>query len=276
MSAHIYSHISHPLQVHGLASTTTAKRLVVFLHGWWGDIIKSWGDFAVSPDYDQWWQEADLLFIGYDSTREDITAMAARLGRYIRDFYPTPAVNFTAARFSDPANSNVEYDELVLVGHSLGGLIIRRAVIDAADEWVNSTNCTGAPPVLLEAQLRLFSPASAGFRPAGRLALAYGPGIGPFVAMLLRTATAYSDLQPGSQVIANTRQRTERAVTEWHFESLRADLLWANPDRVVITERYDTDRHSHAADGKSHRSVCKPTLKYDLPYVFVEGGRAWS
>jgi pimeloyl-ACP methyl ester carboxylesterase len=92
----------------------------------------------------------------------------------------------------------------VLVGHSLGGVVLRRALCDAADEWLEriSEDPSTPKPCLLEANMRLFSPASAGFRPAGLLGfLSAGPA---WLAlnMYLRSSSAFADLQQDSAVLA--------------------------------------------------------------------------
>jgi hypothetical protein len=71
-----------------------------------------------------------------------------------------------------------------------------------------------------------------------------------------------------------TRARTESLVhiEGQHVEALRARVVWANPDNVVNTERYDTDHVDDAVDGRSHANVCKPDLRYAVPRTFVQRG----
>jgi hypothetical protein len=129
-------------------------------------------------------------------------------------------------------------------------------------------------PDLLRAQTRLFSPASAGFRAAGALGvLQASPGwFG--LNMLLRRSSAFIDLQPGSETLVATRTRTESLVRARgsHVDALRARIVWANPDNVVTTERYDTDHVDDSIVGKSHSKVCKPDAEYPAPRTFVQGG----
>ena len=124
------------------------KRLVVFVHGFRGESVGTWMDFPfpVGETAYAWWNEADLLFVGYNSMKETITGVANRLRLRIADFYPQPcpkAMEIGGVKARQLATSL--YDELVLVGHSLGGVILRRALCDAAQEW---------NPTLIETQLR--------------------------------------------------------------------------------------------------------------------------
>jgi pimeloyl-ACP methyl ester carboxylesterase len=172
--------------------------------------------------------------------------------------------------------STEPYDELLLVGHSLGGLVLRRALSDLAQNWIEGQDSDreARRPALLDAKLRLFSPASAGFRSAGWLGLLQASAFWPALNMYLRRSSAYTDLQPKSEVLTNTRQRTERLVSNHRREltALQASILWANPDDVVLAERYDSDPVDDSADGASHTTVCKPSDTYETPWPFVEHG----
>lgn len=235
--------------------------------------MRTWREFG-GESRDPWWLSSDLLFVGYDSVREGITGVATRLRRELPRFFRGPVDTWLS---DTPREAAGPYEELLLVGHSLGGLVVRRALADCAQEWIERREDEpGAPPPdLLRASMRLFSPASAGFRSAGALGvLQASPGwIG--LNMLLRRSSAFVDLQPGSPVLTSTRERTEALVNADRsaMACLRARIVWANPDDVVNTERYDTDFVDDAIDGRSHNRVCKPDAEYDAPRTFVRDGR---
>jgi pimeloyl-ACP methyl ester carboxylesterase len=220
-----------------------------------------------------------LLFVGYPSQKDNITGTADRLREELTNFYPRLSDSFLSVAgvgVREPAD--LPYEELILLGHSLGGVVVRRALSDAASQWLAdmAEDPTSPRPSLLDATVRLFSPASAGFRPGGRLAALRAGPIWPIINMRLRCATAYTDLQPSSPILSETRKRTESALSSQSrrdLKALRPDLLWANPDEVVLTERYDTDRSSSSVDGTSHSSVCKPSDTYEAPWLFVETGK---
>jgi hypothetical protein len=56
------------------------------------------------------------------------------------------------------------------------------------------------------------------------------------------------------------------------FQALRARIAWANPEDVVIPERYDTDFVDETVHGTTHSSVCKPSARNEAPWRFVETG----
>ncbi len=252
------------------------KRLVAFVHGFRGDALGSWNEFPhVSPNV--WWETSDLLFVGYDSGRDTITGVAKRICRELPRFFPhlpDDLLEVNGERVRPSASE--PYDELVLAGHSLGGVVVRRVMMDVAQDWLDALTIDPATPrpPLLDARVRLFSPASAGFQPAGPLGLLRASPVWPIVNLVLRYGPAYSELQAGSETLRMTRELTETlyARRPMDLQALRASILWANPDRVVITQRYSTDLVDDAVDGTTHGSVCKPRSDFPVPWTFVEMG----
>lgn len=252
------------------------RRLVVFVHGFRGKATKTWQEFENSGVNGDWWRESDLLFVAYNSTGESIESVAIWLRERLHDFYPQPPATLIEANGERVRDNRGTYQELYLVGHSLGGVVIRRVLADAAQLWSEriSLGETGSPPPPLNAVVRLFSPASAGFQAAGRLGMLHASLGWAGVEIFLRRSSAYSDLQPESVFLTSTRHRTEEFVKqdESAFASLRAHIVWAGREDVVVSDRYETDHVPAAARGKNHRSVCKPSARYTLPWHFVENG----
>lgn len=272
MITHVESFFLHPLAKYAVVSRARPRRLIVFVHGWRGSAYDTWGAFD-EPPTDEWWAESDLLFVDYDSTGESVDATATRLRTRLEEFYPVPSRLLVC--LGDVAvreDSETPYEELVLVGHSLGGLVARRAVVDAIDEWRMDGYPSAMRPGILDARLRLFSPASAGFLPRGFLGALQVTPVWWAVEMFLNRG-AYPELKQGSITIIKTQQRTEAYGSKnGNARSLSASILWANPEKVVATERYDTDTRTRTADGKNHATVCKPSPDYGVPYEFVKTG----
>lgn len=254
----------------------------MFVHGFRGESVGTWLDFplidAGRPE-NLWWAESDLLFIGYDSIKENIAGVANRIRRNLPRFYPSLFAD--VMKICDcPARSDIStpYEELYLVGHSLGGVILRRVLSDVAQQWLDSGGSEIDKPALLDANARLFSPASAGFEPSGWLGLLRATGIWDrMIEIILRRSPAYIDLQSNSVVLREIKDRTLGLIGRHGAElsALRAHIVWANPDGVVITERYGTDYVDSSSDGKGHISICKPQNdKYELPWAFVQTGRS--
>lgn len=255
------------------------RRLVVFVHGFMGDAVRTWLDFPkIDPTRPEnvWWLESDLLFVGYRSTKDDITGVANRIRKHLPDYYPHPPASVLNAQgVAARADVTSPYEELIIVGHSLGGLILRRALSDAAQEWIDRGRASGSRSILLDAQNRMFSPASAGFRAAGFLGVVRGAPFWSAIEMFLRRASAYTDLQPDSAYLQEVKNRTIRLKPneDAALAALRAKIVWASPDEVVIADRYSTDFVESSWDGKGHIGVCKPALvDYEMPWTFVRTG----
>ena len=252
-----------------------AQRLVVFVHGFMGKSIESWRNFDTSGEISDWWRSSDMLFFGYDSLTDNILGTANRLRQLLADFYPHPPADFfTVQGTTIREYTGLPYQELVLVGHSLGGVVIRRAVLDFAHNWLVARDVLREPlPELLSARVFLFSPANGGFGPSGKLAIARELGLLRYAEVFLRAAPAYSELQLGSAILRTTREMTKVILDKFEFLNLTAlkpAVLFANPDNVVNVDRYWHDQECDSCDGTSHSSVCKPDHSYWAPWYMVE------
>lgn len=272
MFTHAYADIDHPVVTCALISRLPAKTLVVFVHGWSGSAVETWGEFIRPPSTD-WWEKADLIFIDYDSVKQQVASVANVIRRAINDIYPKPfqkMLFFENRPIRDETSKH--YDELFLVGHSMGGLVLRRALVDALDEWKNSGYAENRKSAILDGKLRLFSPASAGFFPSGPLAVMQSLPFWLYVEIFLKQGASYRDLQPDSSIIMETRRRTEMYHDDQLKKFITADILWANPENIVKIERYDTDSKNISVNSATHQTVCKPNANYSSPWEFVEHG----
>ena len=260
------------------ASRTDPVRLVVFVHGFGGKAVKTWNHFAHSGESNTWWRESDMLFVGYESMRERPGETAAWIRQRLAAFYPNLPSQFLRKRDAmvrEP--SAAPYREIFLVGHSLGGFVLRMALLEEARSWLfqsRQSNPTAPRPSLLDATLRLFSPASAGFQPAGLYAILTCLLSAGMVA--LRAAPAFTSLTRDSDLTARTREETETLVVAHaaDLKALRGHILWARPENVVERDGYRTDYVAQSlVPRRTHLEVCKPDADYEEPPRFVETGR---
>ncbi|HEY2216077.1 MAG TPA: hypothetical protein VGH21_01190, partial [Solirubrobacteraceae bacterium] len=184
-------------------------RLVIFVHGFYGAADETWNFFPDGALTRPWWRQSDLLFVNYDSTRDEIGGVAYELRDRIPDFYPEILTDHPRLGAFRPDDFG-DYEELYLVGHSLGGVIVRYALLECAIEWRNqlALNAHVPRPRLLDARTFYFSPASAGFRPGGRLALLKETRAWSLLELQLRRSTAYTDLQQGSRLLERLQDGT--------------------------------------------------------------------
>lgn len=262
------------------ASTRQPIRLVVFVHGFKGDTITSWNCFAQSGATSNWWRESDMLFVGYESLEEHPSTTANWLIEGMEKFYPRLSPEYLRngdVLVREP--SREPYRELLLVGHSLGGFVVRLALCQEASSWCDrrSIDPTAPRPPLLDATVRLFSPASAGFNPTGPLGSLEATFVWKLFHARLSAAPAYKALQQGSYLLESTRDDTERLIKGHASEvaALRAYVLWAEPEQIVERGPYYRLDYVDAnlIPRRNHSRVCKPDAGYGAPRRFVETGR---
>jgi triacylglycerol esterase/lipase EstA (alpha/beta hydrolase family) len=171
------------------------------------------------------------------------------------------------------------YKELVLVGHSTGGLIIRSAIleeIDATKERLKARHGSVLDDELkklpvLKSAVRLFAPVHLGAICSGKLAVArHLPVSERLTAVLLKSSPLFQNIQPESKLLDRIRENTETLTTKYGWmRSLRADLLFGYDDAIVTIGKYDTDPMLTKLKDHSHTSICKPNAKYTIPLEFV-------
>lgn len=267
--------LSHRLFKFAQFAVNPAKRLVIFVHGYLGSARKTWGGFAIEPPSDEWWRESDLVFAEYNWFGGSVASLADDLLRALEEHFPTVPGGWQTSKGSGPRrNPEEEYEELVLVGHSLGGLVIRYAMAIAARNATPGL-ASGLSPTshpALKATVRLFSPAISGTRVGENGERTDMPVLAELLHMALAPSVAYKDLKRSSPSIAYARDVT---VEHAHLigGSLFASILWASPDRIVFDTPYVTDVAVSYWTGRSHSTVCKPARDYPVPYQVVRWGK---
>ena len=91
-------------------------RIVIFVHGFTGDYKKTWGKFPDLIANDEQLDHFDILLWGYPSQKFGRNPKIERIGAALKteiDHLPS------------------RYREVVLVGHSMGGLVVRAYVVNA-------------------------------------------------------------------------------------------------------------------------------------------------
>ncbi len=267
-----------------LSSSPGTDTAVIFVHGFGGDPLKTWLNFPAmvdDPSTDPWWEGCDLYFFKYESVRKSTSATADRLIKEVQRVFPNPDPTwFRAARKGLPRDLEIvflpneirdirppphDYKHLVLVGHSEGGFVLRRLVL----------NALGAAPTqpLLQAKLRLFAPALFGASPSGvKGFFAEVPGLRALGQMFFGSSVAYRELRADSPILPDIRDRTVAAAgRNPDIGSLSAGVLWGEDDEILLQGEYACDQRYATQPGHDHSSICKPNAQFVVPLEFVSG-----
>ena len=250
-----------------------------FVHGFWGDAVETWQEFqrlVDEPERAQHFACADLFFYAYPSIRHTLKVATEHFEPFVSRMLNGPwevAVDpRTGASFEVDA-PNRSYDLLLMVGHSLGGVIVRNAIARAAN---------GLParpvtwPLLLGRPPQLFAPAHSGFRHDDVVSLATALSriaAITFMYWRVRHAKVYEELKSGSKPLERIESETLRARRQYEdCPALYADVLWGEDENVVVDVDYEKDRTRDSTPGKNHQTICKPTASFYDPVTMVING----
>ena len=98
------------------------KRAILFIHGFGGKAHKTWGNFPSLLAKSKALQSSDIYLLGYAS---NLTLDLA--GIWIAD----PPIDILANRLITVIQTQLkEYNEIAIIAHSMGGLIVQKALLD--------------------------------------------------------------------------------------------------------------------------------------------------
>jgi pimeloyl-ACP methyl ester carboxylesterase len=256
----------------------TADTAVIFVHGFLGDAEGTWISFqelicskaAKFP----LWSKCDAFFFSYRSFRDDITESAADLRKFIQAVFPAPPPWIFKSATKLPGlptmvkltQAQHTYKQLILVGHSEGGIVIRRAVELAYGKKLND---------ILNARLALFAPAHKGVKLSGWIGACLAIGrVDAILMPVLSSSPAFNEMKDKAllEEIENNRgeyRKEEIAAHEPVSPAFDAHVVFGKKDNVVVKGAYAWDCLYDSKIGKDHVTICKPKADYDDPVTFV-------
>lgn len=254
----------------GFGEGTTAQwavnptgKAIVFVHGFQGEALDTWTDFPTLLTADGRLAGVDLLFYGYDGLYTQAGVSSLVFLQFLEQLFSDP--NSLLGKSLQPRNG-FAYSSVVIAAHSLGAVVTRRALLDAAADaasWVDTV------------RLVFFAPAHSGAY-AAVLASAYLTTQDWWLGKIAGTAAAYNlplleDLKPGSVVLAALDADTKKALqAKPKARHLVAHtVVWADDEKVVINQRFGDDPRAKLIRGSDHRRVCKPLNNFLDPVDFV-------
>lgn len=251
--------------VQALFAVQPDRKAVLFIHGFSGDAIKTWSDFhQLLPECPKCIGR-DLFFYGYDGLRSDMNASAAIFRSFLNRLLGTTR-QFLAENLPPSAQraGEFEYDELVIVAHSLGAVIARRALLDATKQssnWVTRT------------KMVLYAPAHKGARVVDlALETVSSFPFAKFFGAVSRFASPLIDqLKPNSTALKQLLDDTLKARLGGANPHLVASkVVIADHEYIVENETFGEDPPPDAIADTSHTSVCKPRRDFLQPFKHLE------
>ncbi len=241
---------------------------VVFVHGFGGSATATWDEFADRLPERPECIGHDLLFYGYDSLTVQAPVSAALLRKFLHALATDPVHSVMSGSLSinRSLSAAFRYHRIVILAHSLGAVIVREALVQAASD-------KAMRPWIPLVRLALFAPAHCG----ARVTELAEEAMGAFKLSLLRLATsgfkAYAqvlkDLEEGSLMLRGLEQRTT-ALLNAGLTSLRAEVVvQGEHDRIVNQTVFCSDPGPEVELGMGHTAVCKPSAAYQAPIDYV-------
>lgn len=228
-----------------------ADRLIVFIHGFGGNARKTWRgmeQLLQAPEA----APADIVFYGYGS----LSAPARNSATLFRDFLDkaaglAPPWTYTMVRARVPPGDR-DYRDILIVAHSLGAAVVRRALLDSIEEgsgWVERT------------RILLFGPAHMGTRLmklAAMLRSDFSSLITDFYTIARMKTPVLDDLEEGSDFLKELLEESKALPGGGETRPIRAEaVIFGERESVVLTTRFCKDPLSKVWPGEDHRSVCR-------------------
>lgn len=237
-----------------LWSTNPTGTAIVFVHGFGGSSVGTWSEFEMRLPAEPNAEGADLLFYGYDGIRTRAQTSAIRLrdtlDAWMRD--PTKFVNGTLPPARHRAASPV-YTKLIVVAHSLGAVVARRALLDAYQADLGW---------LANVHLVLFAPAHRG---AAVIDLARGSlsGVNFLLATvgLVQHFSVLGDLDPEKPFLQTLMAHHKEAIQDPRGKNLAAKAIAVAPSDYVVVgvDFLLADAPPVEIPNSTHTTVCKPS-----------------
>ena len=238
---------------------------VVFLHGFGGKAVGTWNDFQALLPKEQACAGHDLIFFGYDGLYTQANASADVVRGFLAELFDEPArlINPTL----DPSAHRPDtfaYRSVLLVAHSLGAVVCRRALLNAGlenDRWTARTSMV------------LFAPAHMGATniiELGAQAITTIPLLGPLLASLGKFKfKALQDLEQGCQTLLKLEEDTRAALAAGAAHLIARKVLFGRDEGSVDSNRFCDDPPAIWIDDKDHTGVCKPSRGFLDPVMHV-------
>jgi pimeloyl-ACP methyl ester carboxylesterase len=244
-------------------SVATPRAAVVFVHGFLGSATGTWPEFTqiVQNADEKAFHSVDFYFFGYYTLLRSASFSGGKLEILLQRVMTKPlSMMNTTLGTSFERPEGFQYNQLIVVAHSLGAMVSRFALI-AADTrrsaWCDKVRLAFFAPAHLGASIQEIA--------IKNLAPLHYVTAGAAVAALIIAPTTH-DLAPGGEAVRQLQRNTARLLGENRNRChIAKAVVQAEFDRVVELGQFEQDPPPILADGRWHMNVKNPTEEYTLP-----------
>jgi pimeloyl-ACP methyl ester carboxylesterase len=238
-------------------SKTPNRKAIIFVHGFNGDPISTWSQFNVELFREPRCAQFDIIFFGYEGKAWTLESCAQYFFQFLERIFRLDVPDRRSLKF--PIRPDFRYEEVIIVAHSMGSVVARRALLLADDEkqpWSRRT------------KLALFAPAHLGARVVRLLTEAF-PGFPLALLNLLKYKwPPLEELAPGSNYLQELKQDVENAMVRdpncKHLSAVRVIHSFGDNVLEYKEKQFCSDPKAKWIEG-SHIKMCKPTSTFKAP-----------
>lgn len=240
------------------------KKAIVFVHGYMGSAIPTWTMFESLLPLRPKAKDYDLYFYGYNCFSASTVAEGLLLCAFLQQLHSSP---MDLAKSSLPLAAGratpFHYESVLLVGHSIGAIVCRRALLYARDSgygWMPQTTMV------------LFAPAHNGALVSELLKDLGWSWLKLVIGAWRYASPLVDEVAPGSSSIRQLREETIKAVKAGADYLKAAKVVIAEIERVVSNLQFKPVDPVPAVPfrGTTHTSVCKPHAAFTYPLEQLE------
>lgn len=236
---------------------------LIFVHGFGGRAVATWGDLADMAMEHPSFTAMDLIFLGYESRSRTAAYNVGVLYQALSAFAERPTEILKAVGGPERAQE-FSYERIVLIGHSLGGALVRDVAMCAKLQ-----ECAWAERL----QLALFAPAHLGANILKLLAMGFGflKWLPPAKAAAALACPVLEDLEANSPYMMRLLQTAEKIGV--HCTTKAKIVVHASGDRIVSQNTFFSDPPPVPYPDSDHIRCCKPIkMRFDLPLRDIARG----
>lgn len=247
MNHYLFIDIPEGLKSIAFCSFLKPRKLVVFIHGFNGSAQGTWGEFSDIVQKHKSFEDADIIFYGYNTLRTQAANMKVSLFDLLNKAAKPTEMPYPERELPE----EFRYEKIYLVAHSLGAVVARLALLHAYGskcDWVSTC------------RLALFAPAHFGSNIPDNFKECFEGSWKLLRGFTFTKCPILKDITAGSSLLEDLMKMSTEVISKGEGEFCKAIMVvWADIENVVISRHFLQDEMEQLIPKSSHVSVCKFT-----------------